>query len=161
MKKATALILTAALLFAFCACGKEPAKTDNPSGEKQPATENTAAQESQKTMKININGKSFDAEFYDNETAKEFADMLPLKITMKELNGNEKYCYLGKSLSTDSTNTGEIRTGDIMLYGSDCLVLFYDTFNTAYSYTRIGYITDTAGLKNAVGSGSVTITFEK
>lgn len=87
--------------------------------------------------------------------------MLPLTINMEELHGNEKYYYLDNSLPTESSNVGEINTGDIMLYGSDCLVLFYDTFDTSYSYTRIGYITDTAGLKDAVGSGSVTITFEK
>ena len=47
-----------------------------------------------------------------------------------------------------------------MLYGASCFVLFYDTFQSAYSYTPIGRIEDTAGLKHALGSGAVTVRFE-
>ncbi len=174
MKKAIALILTVILISAFCACSKREAEIDTTSTEESTITENIitteestatesiiTTQKSKTTMNIKINGENFTAEFYDNKTAQAFADILPLTINMEELHGNEKYYYLDNSLPTDSSNIGEINTGDIMLYGTDCLVLFYDTFNTSYSYTRIGYITDTAGLKDAVGSGSVTITFEK
>lgn len=174
MKKAIALILTVILISAFCACSKREAEIDTTSTEESTITENiitteestatesiNTTQKSKTTMNIKINVENFTAEFYDNKTAQAFADMLPLTINMEELHGNEKYYYLDNSLPTESSNVGEINTGDIMLYGSDCLVLFYDTFNTSYSYTRIGYITDTAGLKDAVGSGSVTITFEK
>lgn len=162
MKKAIALILTVILISAFCACSKREAEIDTTSTEESTITESiNTTQKSKTTMNIKINGENFTAEFYDNKTAQAFADMLPLTINMEELHGNEKYYYLDNSLPTDSSNISEINTGDIMLYGSDCLVLFYDTFDTSYSYTRIGYITDTAGLKDAVGSGSVTITFEK
>ena len=44
-----------------------------------------------------------------------------------------------------------------MLYTSNCLVLFYDSFDTEYSYTKIGYIEDIEGLKEALGSGTIEI----
>lgn len=46
-----------------------------------------------------------------------------------------------------------------MLYGSDCLVLFYETFTSGYSYTRLGSVEDPAGLAAALGRGSVSVTF--
>jgi hypothetical protein len=46
-----------------------------------------------------------------------------------------------------------------MLFGSDCLVLFYESFSTSYSYTKIGYIDDPNELENAIGSGNIQITF--
>ena len=48
-----------------------------------------------------------------------------------------------------------------MLYGSTCIVLFYESFSTSYRYTRIGRVDNPAGLAAAVGSGSVTVSFER
>lgn len=45
-----------------------------------------------------------------------------------------------------------------MLFGSDCLVLFYEDFNTAYR-TRLGAVQDLSGLAQALGRGDVTVTF--
>lgn len=46
-----------------------------------------------------------------------------------------------------------------MLYGSNCLVLFYETFNTSYSYTKIGKIENSMNLSSVLGSGKVNVTF--
>ena len=110
-------------------------------------------------MTITVNGKEFSAKFHDTKAAEEFKAMLPLTLDMSELNGNEKYIYLDDRFTTASESVGHINSGDIMLYGSNCVVLFYDSFNTPYSYTRIGYINDPDGLKNAVGRGGVTVEF--
>lgn len=112
-------------------------------------------------MKINVKvgNKTFAATLADNETGRAFAALLPLTVTMSELNGNEKYYYLDSSLPTDSYKPGTIHEGDILLYGNNCVVLFYETFSSGYSYTRIGAIDDPAGLADAVGTGNVEVSF--
>ena len=56
-------------------------------------------------------------------------------------------------------NAGQIHAGDLMLYGSDCLVLFYESFPTSYRYTPIGRINDPSDLADAVGSSGVQVIF--
>ena len=112
-------------------------------------------------IEILVGNKTFTATLYDNAAAKALIDMLPLTLNMSELNGNEKYYYLDKSLPTNASRPSEIKAGDMMLYGDRCIVLFYKSFSTSYSYTSIGRIDDPAGLAAALGSGSVQVTFRK
>ena len=111
-------------------------------------------------MTIKIGGKTFTATLYDNVTAAAFKSLLPMTVHMVELNGNEKYFDLPGKLPTDPSNPRMIQSGDLMIYGSKTLVLFYKTIATSYSYTRLGRITDIEGLAAAVGSGNVTVTYE-
>ena len=111
-------------------------------------------------IKITVNSQSFTATLFDNNSAKAFKEMLPLTLNMIELNGNEKYYDLPNSLPTNSSNPQTIKNGDLMLYGSKTLVLFYKNFSTSYSYTRLGKVDDVTGLATALGSGNVTVTFE-
>ena len=115
----------------------------------------------QTPINIIIGSKTFTATLADSETGEAFAALLPLSVTMNELNGNEKYHYLSSSLPTAAYQPGTIHAGDLMLYGNNCVVLFYKTFNTSYSYTRIGSIDDPSGLASALGSGNVSVRFEK
>ena len=115
------------------------------------------------TLQINVivGSQTFEATLADSETGRAFAALLPMTVTMNELNGNEKYHYLTSSLPTDTYQPGTIQAGDLMLYGNNCVVLFYQTFNSTYSYTRIGAINDPTGLSAALGSGNVSVRFEK
>ena len=108
---------------------------------------------------VAIGDQSFTAKMEQNSTAEAFRALLPLTLEMQELNGNEKYNYLAQSLPTNRTKVGTIHAGDIMLYGDNCVVVFYETFTTTYQYAPIGHITNPEGLKEAIGSGKVTINF--
>lgn len=111
-------------------------------------------------LKISIGEVSFNVTLENNATAAAFKALLPMTMNMSELNGNEKYYYLSGSLPTASSNPGTIHAGDLMLYGSSCVVLFYETFSTSYSYTRIGRIDNPSGLSEVLGRGNANVTFE-
>lgn len=114
---------------------------------------------SRTVITVTVGSQSFSAILEDSETARALVQLLPLTLDMSELNGNEKYFYMDQSLPTDAKNPSQIHAGDLMLYGDNCLVLFYESFSTSYRYTRLGSIDDPAGLAQAVGRGSATITF--
>ena len=80
-----------------------------------------------------------------------------LSLDMTELNGNEKYVYLDEPLPSDPVAVGRIEAGDVMLYGDNCLVVFYQSFDTEYSYTRLGHIWEPDGLADELGEGDVHV----
>ena len=120
----------------------------------------TSSEKTMPEIRITIGGKTFFATLENTPAAAEFAKMLPLTPRMNELNGNEKYTGLSGKLPAAPACPGRIRSGDLLLYGKSTLVLFYESFPTSYSYTRIGRITDVKGLKEAVGDREVTVKFE-
>ena len=129
--------------------------------ETQPEPPVTEEDDNMLIIEIVVGSKTFTATLYDNEAAKALVERLPLTLNMSELNGNEKYYYLDSNFPTNSSRPSGIKTGDIMLYGNNCLVLFYESFSTSYSYTPLGHIDDPEGLAAALGSGSVQVTFQK
>ncbi len=124
------------------------------------AGEVTLEQKQMQTITLEINGETFTVTLDDNPTASAFAETSSVLMEMTELNGNEKYAYLLDTLSADPQPVGRIEAGDLMLYGDDCIVIFYRSFDTPYTYTRIGWIEDPERLAKAVGSGDVDVLFE-
>lgn len=113
------------------------------------------------TMKIKINETMFKVNLENNSTAKAFYDMLPQCLKMTDLNNNEKYCYINSILPVNVSQVKTIYAGDIMLWGNNCIVIFYETFNTNYTYSKIGKIVDIEKLKQCLGNGSVIVDFIK
>lgn len=112
-------------------------------------------------MWMTVGERRFAITLADTEAARAFATMLPLTLDMPDLHGNEKHVELPKALPTTVIRPGTIRNGDLMLYGSKTLVLFYLTFGSPYSYTRLGRVDDAAGLAQALGRGDARITFSR
>lgn len=111
-------------------------------------------------MRITIGTTVFTAILQDHATANAFRALLPLTIQMSDLNSNEKFYYFTGKLPTNPSRGGKIQAGDLMLYGNNCLVLFYESFTTSYSYTRLGHIENISGLAAALGTGNVVVKFE-
>lgn len=110
---------------------------------------------------LTINDKKFTVVLENNQTAQDFIEQLPLSIEMNDLNGNEKYYYLDETLFANESQVERIEKGDIMLFGNDCLVVFYQSFPTSYSYTKIGKIEHAEHLDEIVGSGTIKMYFSK
>lgn len=163
-KRYLVLGLTLVILSMLSACAaKETAPPTQPATTDTTITtaaETTAAEEEiMNQITITVGDREYTATLYDNAAAQAFANRLPLTMTMEELNGNEKYAYLDSALPTNASVPDGIETGDLKLFGSDCLVLFYDSFATSYSYTDIGKIDNPDELKETLGSGDVVVTF--
>ena len=103
---------------------------------------------------IKIGDKIFPFTLKDTKAANELKNKLPIKLQMAKLNDNEIYYQFNEKFTMDTKNVGTINAGDIYLYQSDYLVLFYKTFNTSYTYSQIGSLTDPNRLAEAIGSGS-------
>lgn len=165
MKRWISVMVSAFLLLACTACaGQSEGETSDPAHDETsdaPSYESPQGAEETETMKLTImiGTSTFGATLEQNETARAFAELLPMTIEMTELNGNEKYHYLDGTLPVQSERVQSIAAGDLMLYGSSCVVLFYESFSTSYSYTRLGKLDDAAGLAQALGRGNVLVTF--
>jgi hypothetical protein len=110
---------------------------------------------------LSYKGKNYQVKTENNKTVKALSARLPLKMKMKELNGNERYHYLKKGLPSNDKAVHYIHKGDVMLYNANCIVVFYKSFKTSYKYTRIGHVEHFSSTANKLGKGQVTITLKK
>lgn len=151
------------------ACGEEQGTATNLSAMNQHLTQTASMQNTtvsirqkeQLNMWMTVNGHRFEVVLEDNATAQAFVAQLPLTLHMEELNGNEKHGQLSGTLPIDEKRPGIIHNGDLMLYGSSTLVVFYKTFPSAYSYTRIGRINQPDELADILERGSIHIEFSR
>ena len=107
---------------------------------------------------IDINNKKLEIDLENNSTVSALVKMLPLNLSMIDLNSNEKYVYLNESLPTNTYSPKHIEAGDVMLFGDNCLVIFYESFDTSYSYSKIGHINNLPSLDD--GDISVKLSIE-
>jgi hypothetical protein len=132
-----------------------------PSFAVQPGAAGGANTPADKRVWMTIGERRFSITLADTDAARSFAALLPLTLNMPDLNGNEKHVKLQKPLPTHASTPGTIRNGDLMLWGPDTLVVFYLTFDSPYSYTRLGRVDDPASLPQVLGRGEVRVVFTK
>ena len=180
MKRMILRIFIIAALFVLAACGvsqKAPTPPGNatlppadqqetsPAPTESDVPADTISEDASPTataetaVTLTVDGQTFSATLLDNESVRQLVEQFPLTLDMSELNGNEKYFYMDNELPTDSYQPEQIHAGDLMLYGNNCVVLFYESFSSGYSYTRLGSVDDPAGLAEALGTGSVEVAF--
>ncbi len=141
MKKYSILVL----IFLFLLVGCTSKFIENDAKIK---SSNNSVKESTNMIKIVIDNNEYMVNLEDNETTKKLLEYLPLQVNMSDLNDNEKYVYLDFKLPTNEYSPKHINKGDVMLFGNNCLVIFYKSFDTTYSYTKIGNIYKLPDLDN-------------
>lgn len=156
MKRALALIAVLALLLGGCTAA-EPAATSTAATSAAPAV-TTAPEEETEMQKLNVevSGRVFTATLESNAAAQAFADMLPLTVAMSDYGGFEKVGSLGTRLPASNSQM-TTAAGDIVLYNSNQIVVFYGS--NSWSYTRLARIDDLNGWSAALGGDPVDITF--
>ena len=161
-------LLFSVLLLSGCGSRVEqeisvPTPTEEVAVTEAPAIAETpvlAESEEVGTMTVTIGDQSYMLVLETNDTAEAFLALAPMTLEMQELNGNEKYSYLDAVLPSSPQSIGEIHAGDLMLFGNSCVVLFYESFTTSYSYTPIGHLENADSLPDAVGDGAIQIVFQ-
>ena len=138
----------------------EDATNQAPEADGQHEDDTKKQEDPSMKISVTVNGAPFVATVEDSEAGQALMARLPFTLQMEELHGNEKYCYTGEAFGGEQYAPATIEAGDLMVFGSDCLVLFYETFsNGGWSYARVGKIDDTTGLAEACGTGAATVEF--
>lgn len=164
------IVLAMAVTAVFAGCGSrqesgpvrpadpEAAGTNNT--EQQEPAPQPAKEEKETMLKMLIGNTAVAVDWEDNssvEALKELCSKAPLEIKMSMYGGFEQVGPIGRRLPASDTRT-VTSAGDIVLYSSDQLVVFYGS--NSWAYTRLGHITDqdAAGMTALLGNGNVTIT---
>ena len=170
MKRVLSAVILVMLILSGCAAQSQSERSTEAFSESTEGKSSTEMNETEtetkndmsteQKIKITVGSKTFTATLENNASAKELVERMPFTVNMQELNGNEKYYQFPDSFPSDPRSFDTIKAGDLMLYQSDYLVVFYEDHTTTYDYTRLGVIDNADGLAEALGSGSAQVTFE-
>ena len=141
--------------------GCKASQLEAPAMVAQDAGRTSASTPEEARMWMTVGERRFAITLADTDAARVFAAQLPLTLDMAELNGNEKHADLSQALPTDASRPGTIHNGDLMLYGSNTVVVFYETFRSSYAYTRLGRVEDPSDLSRVLGRRSSRVIFSE
>lgn len=77
-------------------------------------------------IKVHIGDRTLTAKLLDNDTARDFASLLPLTLNMKDLFRREKFGHLPRAISEGGNRTSTYEVGQLIYWspGPD-LAVFY------------------------------------
>jgi len=137
------------------ACGSPATTADAANGQDQtPAV-------TEQTMRITITttDQVFTALLDDSETARDFASLLPLEVTLDDYNQTEKVADLPRQLSTGGAPDGaDPVVGDIAYYAPwGNLAIYYRDFAWSRGLVRLGRLEGDTSSLVAVKAGRARI----
>lgn len=161
------LVLLFIFMILLTSCGKStnsstPSNTDEPSTTiTSPSDDNQTTKEDETAnmkLTLKIDDIEVDVIWVDNDSVKALKNLAKdgLTINISKYGGFEQVGSIGSTLpSTDARIT--TNPGDIVLYSSNQIVIFYDS-NT-WSYTKLGHINlSKSELVDLLGDEDVVLT---
>ena len=139
----------------------EPARPSEQADAEEPATEETGTEEVKaKMLRMMIGNTAVAVDWENNESVealKAQCENEPLVIQMSMYGGFEQVGPIGSRLPSNDAQT-TTSAGDIVLYSSNQIVVFYGS--NSWAYTKLGHITDqdASGMAGLLSNGNVTIT---
>lgn len=144
MKRLVLLLVLSLLFLASCGTSKDTQQTpDEPSTTiTAPSDDNQTTQEDETAnmkLALKIDGIEVDVIWADNDSVKALKNLAKdrLTINMSKYGGLEQVGSIGSTLPSFDTRI-TTNPGDIVLYSSNQIVIFYNS-NT-WTYTKLGYI---------------------
>ena len=139
----------------------DPARPSERADAEEPATEETGTEEVKaKMLRMMIGNTAVAVDWENNESVealKALCENEPLVIQMSMYGGFEQVGPIGSRLPSNDAQT-TTSAGDIVLYSSNQIVVFYGS--NSWAYTKLGHITDqdASGMAGLLSNGNVTIT---
>ena len=141
----------------LAACSGEDAGPPSPSSESK--REIAARQSDGRKVRIRIGEKTLFATLRDNATAKDFASLLPLTLSLEDYAKTEKISDLPRKLTRDGAPAAsDPAVGDIAYYSPwGNLAIYYKDSGTAQGLIILGKIDGGLEALTTAGAGKVTI----
>lgn len=159
-RRVVPLLLSALLLLCACGAGQEqlPSQTREPAPVSGGQDRDADTVHEEEEMKLSIDNTEVPVIWEDNDSVQALRELVlegALSISMSMYGGFEQVGAIGQSITRADAHT-TARTGDIMLYSGDQIVIFYGS--NSWVYTRLGHVDLSAEEMTALlGSGSVKI----
>ena len=109
-------------------------------------------------MKLIIDNKEIEVSWLNNASVKALNEIKPIEINMNRYSNFEQVGSIGRSIISNDTNI-TTNPGDIVLYNSSNIVVFYGSNN--WDYTKLGHINlSNEKLKELLDKSSIILKIE-